>query len=121
MSISKYIKSIALGLLLLFLLTIIVTLFSYLNIIDKNTIIFFKLTILIISLFVSGLYIGKRASKRKFIEGLKVSFIMICISFIISLITKANIKLTIIIYYLIIIASTTLGSMIVNNNIQKEK
>ena len=113
----KYIKkiSISFGWLLVFLftLTFFITVISYFNIISDKVTIFFKMIVPIIPLFVSGVIIGKKSTKKGWIEGLKIGIIFSIISIIFSiLIFKSNFKFNTLLFYIIITTSSILGSMI---------
>ena len=119
MKITKYIKSILYFLISIFITTLIITILNYLNLIDQNTISFLKITALIISLTISGIYIAKKATSKKIIEGLKIGIIVVILSFIISLFTKNSLSFSKGLYFLIILISPILGSMIAKPNYSK--
>ncbi len=84
----------------------------YFNGISENTYKILKLIILLINIFISSFILGKKATHKGYLEGLKLAGILITIFLILSILTKQTLKLTIIIYYLIITFTSTLGSMI---------
>lgn len=91
----------------------IITLFNYLNIIGPKVMGFFKIILVLLSLFIGGFINGKRSAKDGWLEGLKLSGLTLLIFILFSLIFsvfKWNLKT--IIFYLIIIGTTTFGSMI---------
>lgn len=92
-------------------LIFIMSLFSYFNIIKGNTLEYFKLTIIFISIFVSSLYLGFKSNSKAYIEGIKYGFLISSIIFIMSLLFK-SFKLSNMVYYLIIILTSSLGSSI---------
>ena len=94
---------------ILLVLTLILTIFNYFNIISNTSI--FKILIPIISTFIGGLIIGIKSNKRGFKEGLKLGSIFIFILLVLDIVLfKFQFKS--IIYYLILITTTSLGSMI---------
>ena len=113
----NFIKNVSLSILyivlFLLILTFILTLFSYFNIISDKVVSIFKIIIPIISLFIGGFFIGKKSSKKGWLEGLKLSLVFLIILVIfeyLALDQSFNIKN--LLYYLILSISTIFGSMI---------
>lgn len=74
---------------------------------------FFKIFLTLLSMFIGGFISGKRSRENGWLEGLKLSaIILICIILISSLLFGFKIDLKRILFYAIIIGSTTFGSMI---------
>ena len=120
----EYIKKLGISFLFLFssfiILTMIMTIFSYFNILGDKTTNIFKIIIPIISLFIGGFYIGKKSMKKGWLEGLKLSIICSIIIIIINyLVYSSPFESKNILYYIILIASSVLGSMIGINFKQK--
>ena len=65
----------------------------------------------IISFFVGGLYIGMKSDNKGYLNGLKLSIIIIFITLLLSIIFN-NLKITRIIYFFIVAICITFGSMI---------
>ncbi len=116
--IKHYLKSYGYLLISIITLTFIITLFNYFGLFSSNITNIFKLLIPIISLFVTALMVGKKASKRGLLEGLKYGGIFIIgILIINNLILGTNFQAKILIYYLILLVSSMIGSMIgINQN-----
>lgn len=113
MSLMKYLKSFLFIIGSIFILNIIISILYYFNIIGSNIINYLKLLIVAISMLIGGMYIGKKAEKKGWLEGIKIGIVSILLLFIISYLgfDKAiNIKT--VIYYFIILSSSMLGSMI---------
>ena len=112
----NYIKNIGISFLYivgsLLILTFIMTFLSYFNIIGDKFTSFLKLLIPIISLFIGGFYLGKRSTKKGWLEGLKLSLIFIFILIIIELFLNISFEIKNILFYIILIFSSILGSMI---------
>ena len=113
----NFIKNVSLSILYIILimlvLTFILTLFSYFNIIGDKVISIFKIIIPVISLFIGGFLIGKKSLKKGWLEGLKLSLIFLILLIIfeyLALDQSFNIKN--ILYYLILSISSIFGSMI---------
>lgn len=109
----KYLKNLGMSLLCIsstiLVLTFIITIFSYFNIINDKTVSILKIIIPILSLFIGGFFIGKKSLKKGFIEGIKLGSIT---SIILILININNFELKSLLFYLILIITSSLGSMI---------
>lgn len=113
----KFIKNISISILysiVTFLcLTLIITIFSYFNIIKDSSISTFKIIVILISVLIGGLIIGKKTQKKGWLEGLKLSLIIIFLLLFMKLLIFRNpFYINNLIYYIIIIITTMLGSMI---------
>ena len=111
----RYLKNLGRTLLYMFVIiiifTLLVTLLSYFNIFTDNITKIIKFLIPIISTFIGGIMMGNRASKKGIIEGLRLSFIIITIFMLLSVILS-SFKEQSLVYYLIIIITTIFGSLI---------
>ncbi len=94
------------------LLLLLLTLFSYLNIIKGTTLTTLKLVIVIVSLFIGAFILGKKMNKKGWLEGIKFGIIILIVLNIINLIFYHHYNIGSIIYNLILLFTTTLGSMI---------
>lgn len=103
-----------------FVLTFLITLFSYFNILGEKATNTLLLLSTIISMIIGGIIIGKNSNKKGFIEGLKLGLIITILFLLFGYLgIKYNYKLNDIIYYLILVTSSTLGSMIGINKKKK--
>lgn len=116
----KYLKTIMVFFSLLFITTIINTIFYYFNITSSSANNIIKIIIFIIVFIITGIYIGKNSSKKGWLEGLKISGIIIGIFLLLSLIFKYNFNIIQILYYLICTLMIVLGS-IIGINFKKKK
>ena len=112
----KYIKRLGYMILSIFISLIVLTLLYYLNIISSNIFHILELLILLINIFISTYILGKTASNKGYLEGIKFGILMIII---LTLITREPLRFRIILYYFIVIITSVLGSMIGIN--KKEK
>lgn len=113
MNIKKYLNSLLYILIGLLLTSLIITILNYYNLIDTNTLKYFKLIAIILPLFISGIYIGKQANKNGYIEGLKVGGIVVVIIALLNYLGfNNNFSISSILYYMIILISSVLGSII---------
>lgn len=102
-----YILAITLG------LTLLITLFNYVNLFNAKVTTFFKMITPIIAMFVGGFIVGKKAKAKGWLEGLKLGLIMIVLLILMSfLIFKQDWELKNVIFYLILLSSTIFGSMV---------
>lgn len=113
----NYIKNIGISLLFItgtiLVLTLLVSIFNYFNIISGSVLSISKILICIISLFVGGFVIGRKTNKKGWLEGLKLSVIFLIIFMIFNFLAFNNIpSFKNLIYYLIIITSCMFGSII---------
>lgn len=102
----------------LLILTFIMTIFSYFNIIGNGFVTILKILIPIISLFIGGIYMGKKSIKKGWLEGLKLSLIFLILLVIFEFLAlDKSFEIKNILYYLIIITSCIFGSIIgINKN-----
>lgn len=106
----KLIKSFGLGISVFLILNLIITILSYFNIINGNIL---KIIIFIITILVSGIYLGLNYKKKGLLNGIELSIIYILISSILILILpNLEFSLKIILYYLFIIVLSTTGSVL---------
>lgn len=113
----EYLKNIAKSLLYTFSITIfsifIITILNYFNIINGKILSVFMTLIIISALFVGGYLIGKNSKQNGWLEGIKLSLIIIAILALFNYLgLKKEFHLTQIIYYLILTIACTLGSMV---------
>ena len=107
----KYLKNTFFFLILLFVINLIITILSYFDILNDNTLSIIKIISFIIIFIVTGIYNGYNTKKKAYIEGLKLSLLMISVFFIISII-MSSFSIKTLLYYLIIICLIEVGSII---------
>lgn len=109
----KYLKVLLYILIPILFLNIILTLLYYFNILSTTGTNYFKLAIIVISMLVGGIYIGSKAEKKGWLEGIKIGLEVIVLLFLISYLGfDKGINIKTLIYYFLILASSMLGSMI---------
>jgi putative membrane protein (TIGR04086 family) len=117
----KYIKSLGIFFISFLLLNIIISILSYFELLNINLIKVLKILITIISLTLSGLYLGLKSNKKGYLEGLKLGGIIVIIFILITIIPKGiTFNIFTWFYYLIIISIEILSSTI-GINIKKDK
>ena len=110
MKIKKYLISLLWAILSITISIFIITSFYYFNIVNSTTMSYLKIITILINIYIHSYLIGKKASKKGYLEGIKFSISLILFFIILSLITLTPIKINAIIYYLIIIITAMLGS-----------
>lgn len=109
----KYLKTLIYILVPILILNTIISLLYYFNVVGTGASNYLKLFIIAISMLVGGIYIGSKASKKGWLEGLKVGLEVIIILFIIGYLAfDQGVNIKTIIYYFILLTSSMLGSMI---------
>lgn len=113
----SYLKKVGIALLyiigIIMVATMLITILNYFNIITGTALTISKIIICVISLFVGGFVIGRRASKKGWLEGLKLSLIFLVLLVLFNYLGLGNTpQLKNLIYYLIIIVSCIFGSII---------
>ena len=96
----------------LFILTLLTTTLYYFNLINPTTYNILKIITLLLTLFINSLILGTKTKSKGYIEGIKLSLIVIITFLLLTLILTKTFQLKYILYYLIILITSTLGSMI---------
>ena len=105
----------------LLLITFVISLLNYFNVISDKVISIFKILIPILSLFIGGFYIGKNSNNKGYLEGLKLGGIFSIFLIIFNFLAFDNsFKLKYLLFYLILMISSILGSMIGINKRKKQ-
>lgn len=113
MKIIKYLRALLVFTIGILILSLIITTTSFFNIIDFQTSNYLKLFSIAVSMYICGLYIGKYSSSKGYLEGLKMSVIIIMISLLLGCgLFKKPFSFKVIIYYFIMMISCVLGSVI---------
>ena len=84
----KYLKSLGLFILSFLTSNIVITILSYFELLNINFIKVLKIITIISSCLISGIYLGLRSNKKGYLEGLKLSGIIIAIFTLLTLILK---------------------------------
>lgn len=111
MEIKIYLKSLLWFIIPLLILLLIANTFYYFDLISNNLMKYLKIIIVLIPSFISGFVRGYYSLTKGYINGLKLSSIIVIILFLSSIILK-SFRFATIIYYLIIILTITFGSMV---------
>ena len=91
---------------------LILTTFYYFNIISSNIYQVLKLIILLINILMSGIILGKKATNKGYLEGVKLGAFIIILFFILTLITGQDVKIRLLLYDGIIMITSILRSII---------
>ena len=109
----NYSISLIICILSILIMTLIITVFSYFNIMSHEVISIFKILFPIISILVGGIILGKNSDKKGWLEGLKLSIIFLIIMLLFNYLGLNNkLEFKNILYYLILIISCIVGSMV---------
>lgn len=107
----KYLFSILITVISIIILTVILSLLSYFDLINDNVIKILKMVITSISPLIGGFYIGEKTERRGYQNGLKLGLIIVVIFFFLNLIFN-TLTIKYLITSLIIIPSSMLGAML---------
>ena len=108
----KFVKPLLYSIILLFVLTLIITLFNYIGLIRGTVLKIIKLIIPVISFGIGGFMIGRNSNKKGWLNGIQVGLILSFIFVIINLLFKNKINILFILYYLVLILFSTIGSIL---------
>jgi len=108
----KYVKKIGIWVLIFLIYFVLLALFSYNGVFKLSTVGTINMVMCALTMFILGVKFGKKASKRGYLEGLKIGGIVVLSLFLLNLIFYRVFNLYIFLYYLLILASSTIGSMI---------
>lgn len=92
----------------------------YFDIISNNIYNIMKMVIVLLTLFINALILGKNTDKYGILEGLKLGASFLLVMMIIKVITNNAFDIRTVIYSLIIILTTSIGSIIGINKLQKK-
>ncbi len=113
-------KVILFTLLSIIILGLLLNTLYYFDIISNNIYNIMKMIIVLATLFINALILGKNTDKYGILEGLKLGAIFILIMIIIKIITNSTFDIRTFIYSIIIILTTSIGSIIGINKLQKK-
>lgn len=113
----KYLKKVGFSFIyilgIILILSLVATIFNYLNIISDKVMSILKILIPIIAFLVGGFVMGKKSNKSGYIEGLKLggiaSIFLIVLNFILF---DNSFRIQYLLFYIILTISSILGSMI---------
>ena len=109
----KLSKSLGISIIILLVLTFIITLLNYINLINIKIVNTFSYITPFISFFIGGLLLGKTSINKGWLEGIKFGLVIIVLSFIFNYLAfDQGFNISNIILYTITIISSIIGSMI---------
>ncbi|MDD6224299.1 MAG: TIGR04086 family membrane protein [bacterium] len=121
MDVLKYLKALLYIIIPILVVNIILTVLYYFNIVGTTGINYLKLGMIIISMLIGGIYIGSKAEKKGWLEGIKIGIEVIILLFLISYLGfDKGINIKTVVYYILMITSAMLGSMIGINRRKNE-
>lgn len=114
-------KSLLISLISILVLTFIITLFNYINIISLSVVNIFSYIIPFISFFIGAFILGKKSLNKGWLEGIKLGLICLIILFIFNFLAfNEGYTLSNLILYAIVLISNILGAMI-GINMKKDR
>lgn len=119
--IKNYIKSITITISTIIILSILINALNYINILNQNTYKILIITSSSIATLLGTYYLGTQTKQKGYLEGIKYGIIITTLFITLALITKQNINIESILYYLILITTSIIGSMIGINRKKEEK
>ena len=106
-------KSLGISIIILLVLTFIITLLNYINLINIKIVNIFSYITPFISFFIGGLLLGKTSNNKGWLEGIKFGLVIIFLSFIFNYLAfDQGFNISNIILYTITILSSIIGSMV---------
>lgn len=109
----NYVKSFGYSLLVLIVSSFLMTVLSYFNIINESFLMILELVLPILSFFIAGILIGRKASKKGYLEGLKISLLMVIFIFLFNLLAFGKmIDFKTVLSFLIWIFASMFGSIL---------
>ena len=109
----SYFKVILIGLLFMIVFVFLLSILEYFNLFYGKVSEVFMFIYMAILFFIIGFLVGKKATHKGYLEGIKISLSLIFILIVINvLFYQTGFSLERTIYYFILILSSTMGSMI---------
>jgi putative membrane protein (TIGR04086 family) len=108
----SYLKILGYTFLIIIVLTFLLTLLHYFNIINVSVVNIGKIVTSSVALILGGYKIGKLSQKRGWLDGMKFAGVIIILFLLMSLIFSLPLSLYTIIYYIILIVSSMFGGML---------
>lgn len=97
----------------IFLLTFVLTFFSYIDFVNSGWFIFFMIFNLVFSIFLGGFVVGKGSRCKGFLEGIKFGVIALLIISLINFMGfQSSFDMKFVMFSFIIIVSAMLGGMV---------
>ncbi len=91
---------------------LLTTILYYFNIINPSTYNILKIVSLLLVILINSIFLGKKAKSKGYLEGLKLSLLIIFIFIILTLLFTKTFHLKYLIYYIIIMITSILGGML---------
>lgn len=108
----KYFQSFILIFGFIFIFSFFVVLLYYFDWIGMNLYHNTMLFTPIVGVIIGGVVLGKTSTKKAYIEGLKLTSIIILVLMLLALISKTSFTLASLVYYLVLLLSAVISSMI---------
>lgn len=110
--IKKYTFSFLYMILSIIITLLLLTALYHFDIISSNIYHLLKLIMILLILLLTGISLGKKATNRGYLEGVKLGTFTIILFTLLTLLTSQDLKLKLLLYDLIILITAVLGGMI---------
>ncbi|MBR4619155.1 MAG: TIGR04086 family membrane protein [Bacilli bacterium] len=107
----KYLKCVLKITLEILVTTIILTMFSYFDIISNNIYNYLELIIILLILYFNGKKLGNKNNKYPFLEGLKIGILFSLVFMIVNIVFTNTYSTRLLVYYIMVILIPVLGSI----------
>lgn len=109
----KSIKSFAVSIVSLMILTLIITILNYIGLFNLKIVNIFAYITPTISFLIGGIYLGIKSNNKGWLEGLKLSGLVIFILFLFNFLAfDQGFNMANLILYAIVLITSTIGSMV---------
>ncbi len=111
-NIKKYIKPAIFFSVSLVAYLAVMSVFHYFGVMKLASVGTVNFVVMAIILFLGGIYMGKKTSKKGYLEGLKLGGVVVVLSFASNIILVRHFDLYVVLYYFVLAVAATIGSMI---------
>lgn len=111
-NLKKYVKPLLCLMTSLIVNVLAMALFHYMGVFKLASIGKINFVVMAILMFVEGLVMGKKTSKKGYLEGLKLGGFVVVSLFLLNIIFTRHFDLYVVLYYVVMMVSSVIGSMI---------
>ena len=111
----KYINKVIELFIISFISTIVLSIFSYNNIIKEDFVSVIQLFILFSTIFIISYNLGKTKQKDGYLEGIKFGGIIVILFLILNILFVKDLNISKLIYYILMVVLSIIGSILVIN------
>ena len=107
----KYLKTFIRMTIEVIVVTLVLSLLSYFNILSDKIYKYKELLFMVLILYFNGIRLGNTSNKYSFLEGIKIGGVAVITFILLNMIFEHEFNINLLIYYLIIFLLPVLGSM----------